>query len=490
MYLTQQDLINLKLKIKAEDQISAILAHLIKEDQLSEAKADMKAGEDYYLAKHKILDRSIQFYSGGKLVSDESATNNKLVHPFHRNMVDQKVDRVLGEDVTFGVDEKAPEEQVDTTLELLGDDRHKYFKRLAKRASNKGLEWIHVFLDPEGDFRWLPVDSRQIIPIYEGKFEEDLYELIRYYAVSEIDVNGKEEKRWKVEWWTRDDVTYYYEFAKDKFALDPTEAINPRPHWFVYNTQDPENTQEAGSWGRVPFIECRNNDDRIPDLNFYRSLIDDYDFTSSDFSNTLADIQDVIWKLKGYEGENLDAFMKDLKRYKAIKLAAEPEAGAEPEKAEIPTDARGEHMDRLERDIHFFGRGVSMRSKDSIGNNPSGVALKFMFAWLDLKCKDLKSNMDDGIRQLMWFATEYINDQDAKKYDYKAINWTYNDSMIINEAEIIEMVMQSQGIVDDETLLQRHPWVRDVQEVMERMEKQREKYNVDLDDDGDGTDDS
>jgi hypothetical protein len=36
----------------------------------------------------------------------------------------------------------------------------------------------------------------------------------------------------------------------------------------------------------------------------------------------------------------------------------------------------------------------------------------------------------------------------------------FNRSMIMNESEIIDNIIKSKGIVDDEILKSRHPWVK------------------------------
>ena len=51
-----------------------------------------------------------------------------------------------------------------------------------------------------------------------------------------------------------------------------------------------------------------------------KDLIDQYDLVVSGFANDLADIQEVIFVLRNYGGEDLNTFLSELKRYKAIKV--------------------------------------------------------------------------------------------------------------------------------------------------------------------------
>ncbi|MCB0263645.1 MAG: phage portal protein [Calditrichaeota bacterium] len=60
----------------------------------------------------------------------------------------------------------------------------------------------------------------------------------------------------------------------------------------------------------------------------------------------------------------------------------------------------------------------------------------------------------------------------AKGVDYGEnafVEWTFNKSLIFNEAEQAESCQKSKGIVSDETILAHHPFVSDVQEELKRV---------------------
>jgi hypothetical protein len=40
------------------------------------------------------------------------------------------------------------------------------------------------------------------------------------------------------------------------------------------------------------------------------------------------------------------------------------------------------------------------------------------------------------------------------------VELTFNRSMIMNESELIDNIIKSKGLVDDEVLRAKHPWVR------------------------------
>lgn len=289
--------------------------------------------------------------------------------------------------------------------------------------------------------------------------------------------NSKPIKRYRVELWDKEKVTYYMQQENDSYALDETMTPNPRFHWYSFNTSNPSSVKE-NSWGRIPFIALENNDDLIGDLRFTKTLIDDYDLSVSDFSNNLSDIQELIWILRGYEGTDLNEFLSNLKTKKVITVGSGEGTGASTETAEIPKDARDSHLDRLEDNIFIFGMSVNMKT-DKFGNSPSGIALEFMYELLNLNANILIRKMKGSLREFMFFVTMYINMVDRTKYDYTQVKFTFNKSMITNTAEGITNAKNSVGIISDETIVEHHPFVDDPKKELDRLKKQHEAELID-----------
>lgn len=484
--ITQMDLLNLELSLQRRNHQQSIsdeviLKNLIASDKASQLKLDMIEGENYYKAKHKISNRKIEYYLDGKYVEDKTKANNKAVNPFHQTLVDQKAEYIAGNPIKFVVTQeegndasvKLATEYQDLIQDYLGDVFDTTAVDWIIGASNKSVEWLHVFIDEEGKFDYTITDAIQIIPIYDSDYEKKLMSLIRYYTVEYVEDNGEKKKKIKAEWWDEKQVTFYVEDRDGKFVkevvLDANgnAEMNPRPHWLETNTAT--NATVGMGWGRVPFIPLYNNNRKLNDLHRIKALIDIYDLVISDFANNLEDIQDAVWKLKGYEGENLKEFMTNLKMFKAIKVSGEGDATTE--RIDIPTEARNKILDRLDDLIYKFGRGVDMNT-DKFGNSPSGIALKFLYSDLDMKANALIRKMQDSLKDLMWFITDWINTTEKKEYDPAQVNFVFNKSIIINETELIDNARNSKGIISDETIMEHHPWVEDAGEELLRLEEQ------------------
>ncbi|WP_268749097.1 phage portal protein, partial [Brevundimonas diminuta] len=76
----------------------------------------------------------------------------------------------------------------------------------------------------------------------------------------------------------------------------------------------------------------------------------------SDNANSFEEIQELIYILRDYNGEDLSEFVDNLRYYKAIKVSGE--GGVDTLTTEIPIDSADKHLDRLEDNIFRFGQGV------------------------------------------------------------------------------------------------------------------------------------
>lgn len=74
----------------------------------------------------------------------------------------------------------------------------------------------------------------------------------------------------------------------------------------------------------------------------------------------LEDIQEVVFILAGYEGEDLDEFLQKLKKYKTVKLDSEEESKGELNTLtiDIPVEAREKMLAMTRKSIFEQGMGI------------------------------------------------------------------------------------------------------------------------------------
>lgn len=460
--LTQNDIVADSPEMKA-----LIIRELIDQHYT----VDMIAGAEYYSNRNDIISRKLYYRdSEGNQAEDTEKVNNKMTHNWHKLLVDQKCAYLVGNPVTFGFkDEGKDKEFLDKINEVLEDDFDDEAAELLKEASNKGVAWLQLYIEKveegkQGALKYAMIPSEEVIPVWDTERQKDLVEVIRYYTIT---VNDKEVI--KAEWWTANDVTYFVETDGGSFVPDPDYDINPAPH-FIKN-------KKAGSWNKVPFICFKNNEELQSDLDFYKALVDVYDKINSDIANDFEEIQKLFMVIRGYLGTDNKELLENLRYYKLIKV--DEGGGVDTIDQDIPIQAFNEFADRLEENIFLFGQGVNVKS-DKFGNAASGIALKFMFAMLDLKSGITERKFRKGLRDLIEFIAAYYQIKEGKTYDPKEITITFNRSILINEFEMSQIALNSKGVISDETIVSNHPWVDDQSGEMERLEKQKEAY-TDLD---------
>lgn len=418
--------------------------------------SEMEQGVRYYKGESDINHKQMYRYKDDVKIVDTDATNKKIASGFHKILVDQKTAYLVGEPMVFGSN-RNNDKQLKLLQEIIGERWEDTIPELIKGASNKGLEWLHPFINEDGEFDYMIISSTQFIPIYDYSKRKQLTAGIRFYSLSADIV--------KLELWTDVDVTYF-EIINGQLVLDATVEVNPAPHF-----TDAEGT-EAKNWGKVPFIKFANNEEELSDLHFYKSAIDAYDELVSDAQNTLSDMQSIILALIGYGDEDLEAFHTNLRRFKAIKLEAD-EGDIKPITIDVPVDAYKMQSDLLKENIIMFGQGVNP-SPDIIGNAPSGVALTNLYSLLDMKASILERKFTLAIREFMWFIQEYCKLANKGEFDYRDITFTFNKLLLTNETEIVDMAQRSLGIISQQTILENHPWVKDYATEKKRLDTEEQ----------------
>jgi len=443
-----------------------ILLAEIEEFNSSDKRSWMITGDKYYKVENDILNRSITRQTEDGEVEDKSKANNKLAHGFAKNLVDEKVAYLLTKDYSLDCDDEVYIEKV---KDLLG----KYFQYtltgLGTESSNKGISWLQVYIDEKGKFGVMPIPSEQCVPLWKDNTHTELDAMIRFYLVTVYE--GKEKKKvTKVEYHTENQVEYFV--FQDKQLIRDIEVNEGGPvlHY--------KKGEEFKGWGKVPFIPFKNNRLESPDIKFIKSLIDGYDKTRSDTENLLEEVKNLIFILKGYGGEDLSEFMRDLNHYRAIKIDDPEYGGVDTLNPDIDIQAAKEHYEQLKRDINEFGGGVT-KDLDKFGSSPSGIALKFLYSGLDLKCNHLEVEFKRGFEQLLYFIDIYLAEDGQGNYQDKDVEIIFNRDITINETESISNIVNSQEILSLETLIGQHPWVADVEVELskvlaERLEKEKQ----------------
>ncbi len=356
------------------------------------------------------------------------SADNRLSHRWHGLLTDQKAAYVATYPPLIDLGSAGQNTRLQ---KLLGDRWGRDFRRLVVDATNSGCAWVHVWQEG-GRREYGIVDSKQLTPVYAKGLRRELLAMLREYE--ETDDAGC---RWTVlECWDAQECQVW---RRKSAGAIPAEWKS-YPCFAVYEADllaGGSNVYRHGV-GSVPFIPFPNNLLLKGDLHLmYKDLVDLYDRVSSGFANDIEDVQQIIYIITNYGGEDLGEFLNDLRRYKAIKVnndGVSSGGGVSTLAIDIPVEARNSLLDRLRKDIITFGQGVDP-DPDQIGNT-SGVALKHKYGLLELKAGALETEFRPGVAQLVRLLLPDLPEDGAIKQTWTR-NLVQND---LEQAQVVEML--------------------------------------------------
>ncbi|MGL4572010.1 MAG: phage portal protein [Clostridium sp.] len=429
----------------------------------------MLTGDKYYEVDNDIFQRKITrpTEKGGEEEVKYKA-NNKLAHAFYKNLVDEKVNYLLGKEYTIKSDNEEYIKKLDWTL---GEEFLDILNELGYEASNKGLGWLHIFINEEAKLDYMVIPSEQVIPIWKDRRHKVLDRLIRLYDV--LVYEGTEKKTvTKIELWYPDKVEYYVKDG-EKILLDSERYLNIEGDAGHYTKDGKQSV-----WNRVPFIAFKNNRKELGDIKFIKSLVDGYDLSRSDVANFIEEVKNLIYVLKGYDGDELSKFMEYLNYYRAI--VVDEDGAVDTLNPTMDVEAIKIHYEQLKRDINECGQGVS-KDLDKFGSAPSGIALKFLYSGLDLKCNSLEVLFKKAFKELLYFINIYLSESSQGSYKDVPVELIFNKNIKINETETISNCVNSKGVISNKTIMSNHPWVKDPVAEQEQLDKEKEEFGINFD---------
>lgn len=382
--------------------------------------------------------------------------DNRVSHNFHQLITDEKVSYMFTNPVLFDVQDKNTNKQI---TETLGDDFKSESAYLCTNATNNKVSWLHYWIE-DNRFQYAVVETEQCKPVFDGKLKKKLIGFYRYYEVVEEDERYNIKPYVIFEFWDNKHCEKY----KFKGNLSGTGL-----------TYMPETYEEfEHDLGEVPFIEFKNNRNMISDLYKYKDQIDIYDKVMSGYANDLEDIQQLIYILENYGGEDLKEFLGELKRFKTVKTETgadgKTNGGLKTLSIEIPVEARNSILEILKKQIYESGQALQQDNEDF--GNASGVALKFFYRKLELKAGLTQVEFEKGFAKLVRAIMKFLN---ISNWETKPIIQTWTRNMISNDLENAQIAVESKDIISDETIIKNHPWVEEPENEIQKVKEQKEE---------------
>ena len=400
----------------------------IEQDKVSERKRLAKTGWRYYKGDHDIKQYRIFFFDAeGNLKEDKTKSNIKICHAFFRVLVDQGAQYAMSiKGDLFRSD--IPELQAELDKRFNNNDEYKAQLYAAiKGAMAKGDEYVFAYKNKKGQTAFECANSLDVVEV-EARFASDKKAHILYSYIDRIDKEGKKIRR--IQDWDEKEVRFYVQVEDGQIKLDKDAEFNPRPH--VMYKKDRGDTLYFETYGVIPFIRLDNNADRESDVLLVKDKIDSYDLMNCGLANNIQDTNEALYVVKGFQGDNLDELMLNIKNKKH--LGVDENGGVEIHTVDIPYEARQIKMEIDEKNIFRFGFGVNTDAlKDT--HATVSVAVKSAYANLDLKTNGFDYQLKKFLRDQLDIVLDEINKESNTAYEDKDVYFDWDREFLTNALE-------------------------------------------------------
>lgn len=402
------------------------ILRFIQEDQTSNKKRLAKIGLRYYEGDHDIQSYKLYFYNAdGKLVEDKTRSNIKISHPFFTELVDQEVQYMLSGDGYF-VRSDLPELQA--LLNEYFNENEDFTSELYEvltGAVSKGFEYMYAYTNADGKLAFQCADSIGVVEV-RAKDTDDGCEYVIYWYIDRIDKGQKKIKRIQV--WDKNQTVFYVQSDDGRIELDESQEINPRPHTLYRKKNGGELYYE--NFGFIPFFRLDNCRKQFSGLKPIKALIDDYDLMSCGLSNNLQDASEYLVVVKGFQGDNLEELMQNIKTKKHIGVSGDDGGGVDFKTVEIPYEARKIKLELDETNIYRFGMGFN--SAQVGDGNITNIVIKSRYALLDLKCNKLEIRLKQFLRKILKIVIQQINTEKGTDFQSKDVYFRFDREVMTN----------------------------------------------------------
>ena len=427
-------------------------------------------GHLYYDNEHDILMRKrTMIGEDGKLQVVENLPNNRNIDNQYAKMVNQKSNYLLGNPFTIETDN---EQYSELLKEVFNKKFMRTLKKSGKYALNGGMAWLYHYYDEEGSFTFRLFTSYEILPFWADSEHTKLQGAVRLYLVAGYEKNIPVVIE-KVEVF---DMMGVHRYVLDGATLIPDVTVNEQDSCYVTMT-DGDRAADGLNWSRIPLIPLKRNELETPLIKNVKTLQDGINVMLSDFENNMQeDARNTILVLKNYDGTNLGEFRKNLATFGAVKVRYDGDTKGGVETLEINVNAENYKsiLEIFKKALIENAMGYDAKD-DRLGGNANQMNILSMYSDIDLDANDMETEYQAAFEDILWFVNMHLANTGHGSFENEKVNIIFNRDILMNEGEIIDNCQKSSGLISNETIIGKHPWVDDPKLEMQRIEEQKQK---------------
>ena len=369
----------------------------------------------------------------GKVIPDNYSPNYKLRSNFFANFVTQETQYLLGNGVTLKKEENKAK---------LGAGFDTRLQDAAHDALVGGVSYGFWNLDHLEVF-----DVTEFVPLLDEE-NGTLRSGIRFWRVCT-------SKPLRATLFEPDGFTQYIRRnGEEMMILEPK-----RGYVAVEATSEIDGTELLAyqNYPGFPIIPMYGNRAKQSELVGQREAIDCYDLIKSGFANTVDDASVIYWTISNAGGmDEIDmARFKESMRRIGVGLVDDDGAKAEAHTITIPVEAREALLSRISDDLY---RDFQMLDVTKLqGGQKTATEINAAYQSMDNKVDQFEYCVIDFLQAL--FKIVGIEDEPS-----------FTRSKVTNQLEQTQMVLLAANYLDDETILNKLPWLtqEEVAEILKR----------------------
>ena len=369
----------------------------------------------------------------GKVIPDNYSPNYKLRSNFFANFITQETQYLLGNGVTLKKEENKAK---------LGAGFDTRLQDAAHDALVGGVSYGFWNLDHLEVF-----DVTEFVPLLD---EENgaLRSGIRFWQVCT-------SKPLRATLFEPDGFTQYIRRSgEEMMILEPK-----RGYVAVEATSEIDGTELLAyqNYPGFPIIPMYGNRAKQSELVGQREAIDCYDLIKSGFANTVDDASVIYWTISnagGMDEIDMTRFKESMRRI-GVGLVDDDGAKAEAHTLTIPVEAREALLSRISDDLY---RDFQMLDVTKLqGGQKTATEINAAYQSMDNKVDQFEYCVIDFLQAL--FKIVGIEDEPS-----------FTRSKVTNQLEQTQMVLLAANYLDDETILNKLPWLtqEEVAEIRKR----------------------
>lgn len=369
----------------------------------------------------------------GKVIPDNYSPNYKLRSNFFANFITQETQYLLGNGVTLKKEENKAK---------LGAGFDTRLQDAAHDALVGGVSYGFWNLDHLEVF-----DVTEFVPLLDEE-NGTLRSGIRFWQVCT-------SKPLRATLFEPDGFTQYIRRSGEEMMI-----LEPKRGYVAVEANSEIDGTELLAYQNYPgfpIIPMYGNRAKQSELVGQREAIDCYDLIKSGFANTVDDASVIYWTISNAGGmDEIDmARFKESMRRIGVGLVDDDGAKAEAHTITIPVEAREALLSRISDDLY---RDFQMLDVTKLqGGQKTATEINAAYQPMDNKVDQFEYCVIDFLQAL--FKIVGIEDEPS-----------FTRSKVTNQMEQTQMVLLAANYLDDETILNKLPWLtqEEVAEILKR----------------------